>query len=128
MALDSYRGISEMWMTNEEIARSFRNSNRRGTQIRVLAELNLCKPHEIKEVLIEMGELQEQKAEKKVEKKVVKKAEVKTEGEVMKVPEVIIQLAVEKMDSIEERIKIIEKQKKELEDQYQQIAEFLDGR
>lgn len=110
-----------MWMTNEEVARSYRNSKRRGTQIRILAELNLCQPQEIKEILVEMGEIKEKK--------------VKTEGEDMKVPEVIIQLAVEKLDSIEEEIKVIEAEIKKVEEhkqvleaQYAQIAEFLDGR
>lgn len=42
-------------MTPEEIRRSFNEAAKKGEQITILAELNLCSKDEIKEVLLEQG-------------------------------------------------------------------------
>ena len=44
-----------MVMTKNEILRDWEGAKDKKTQIQILADLNLCTPEEIKEVLIEMG-------------------------------------------------------------------------
>lgn len=45
-----------MQMTNEEIIASYRKADKKFAQIRTLADLNVCKPMEIVEILKEAGE------------------------------------------------------------------------
>lgn len=44
-----------MQMTNEEIVRSYKEAANKSKQIKVLAELNVCSPGEIRAVLAEAG-------------------------------------------------------------------------
>lgn len=53
-----------MWMTENEIARSYREARNRKHQIYILADLNLCSVSEIKAILEEKGEIKPKKSTK----------------------------------------------------------------
>lgn len=112
-----------MWMTKSEIARSYRESKNRNAQIGILAEMNLCSIEEIREVLVETGEI---KAKGKKATPVVREKEKTVMGK--KVPESILNFAYDKLDTIEKEIKDLEKLLKEKESEYKEIADFLDGK
>lgn len=46
-----------MQMTDDEIVRHYREARNKAKDITVLADLNACKPKEIREILIKAGEL-----------------------------------------------------------------------
>ena len=46
-----------MQMTDDEIVRHYREARNKAKDITVLADLNTCKPKEIREILIKAGEL-----------------------------------------------------------------------
>lgn len=117
-----------MWMKDEEIARSYRESTKRKAQIGVLADLNLCSKKEIEEILIKMGEIKPPKEKKPQEAPKEEVKEITGGSEMKTIPECIAQYAFDKLDQLEKEIEIHQKQIKSLEKEYKEIAEFLDGR
>ena len=53
-----------MYMSENEIAKSYRRAVHKKTQIRILSELNGCSKYEIKKILIKTGDLKEASAKK----------------------------------------------------------------
>lgn len=124
-----------MEMTNEEIIKSYKEAKNKQKQIKILADLNGCRPMEIKKIV---GVEEPKKEEKKIE--AVEEMEAKTvEGipglmilpaSVMEdyepkalprvePPESIIRLATKRLEELEETIKAAELE-------YKEIASFLE--
>lgn len=127
-----------MEMTNEEICRRYTNSSSKTKQIEILADLNACSKKDITEILEAAGipvPKRKYPAKKKSaavpdvikeEKNVIKEPEnVIKEPERAKVPDYIVEILFEKLEEIDAKLAIVEKQKKEYETQYYAITDFL---
>lgn len=113
-------------MKREEIARSYRMAKNQREQINILADLNLCSSTEIKRVLIDMGEIEEEHS--KVYQK-IHEEDAKGEEKVAAkkaIPEVIAKYAYDKLDQLEKQIEVYQQDIKKLEKEYKEIADFLE--
>lgn len=109
-----------MEMTNAEIIKSYKDAKNKATQIKILADLNCCRPADIKRIV---GITEEKKPEKNNMEKMkaalkLSQEEPKAEPEQRKVPDSIIALASFRLDELEAMISKAEKE-------YQEISEFL---
>lgn len=126
-----------MQMTENEIVKSFRNSDKKREQIRILAELNVCSREKIREILLRNGimesELPKPPGKKTVEKKpkgqelaeekttsaTYRPAQETKEPEEQKlfcvVPEVVKQVCRERISCILQFMKTLEDEKRELQ-------------
>lgn len=102
-------------MTNAEIIANYKASKNKATQIKILADLNCCKPADIKKIV---GISEEKKPEKMKAAPKLNQEEPKAEPEQRKVPDSIIALASFRLDELEATISKAEKE-------YREIAEFL---
>lgn len=106
-----------MEMTEKEIVDSY---NRRvagpATQIQVLAELNDTTYTEIEKILVNAGE--------EVPKKKGRKPKT-AKAEQQKVPDVLLQIAYEKLDSLEEEIQFHKRKMEEAAATYKEITDFI---
>lgn len=137
-----------MEMTNEEIIKSYNEAKNKQKQIKILADLNSCRPIEIKKIVgIEEPKQEEKKATEKktvsidrmredlaikVEAVEEKPAELKSQNATVEPveaaepirmprvepPESIIRLATKRLEELEETIKAAELE-------YKEIASFL---
>lgn len=115
-----------MWMNDSEIALSYKRASNPKTQIKILAELNLCSKAEIEEILIKAGEIRPKEKKKKVQEK-TESDDIEGEQE-MKIPECILQYAFDRLTDIEDSIEAHQKAIQELEGSYQEMVEFIGER
>lgn len=139
-----------MWMTDDELTTSYRNRKGKEDHIRVLAELNNCPKEEIKARLINLGVIEAEKPQKHCGSRALNtqngEFENKTEGEKpskaqkhcgseatgeiqkmkqRKIPESIKKMALDRLDEIQKKIEVYEREKKELEAEYKEVSEFI---
>lgn len=85
-----------------------------GVSISILAELNACAKEDIEKILIDAGAYSPKPKKKREVKKVA--------AEKAKMPDVVFNAIVEKLDHLEQQIKYHEEAKKKLEDEYTELA------
>lgn len=121
-----------MEMKPSEILQSYQNAQYKTKQIGILAELNACSKEDIEEILKQMGaELPKRKYQKKEEPAAepIREPEKKTweepKMEQPGIPELIMNILLEKMEELDAKLANIEKEKKQYESQYLEIAKFM---
>ena len=123
-----------MEMTDEEIVYRYRNASIRNRQIQILADLNGCTKDDIMEVLIRKGEELPTRKYPRRDKPTVELKNLKEEQteekepektDNVQVPEFIAKVLILRMDELDGMIGDIDRQKKEYEHEYIEIAKFL---
>lgn len=110
-----------MEMTEKEIKANYASAKNKARQIKILADLNCCRPVDIKKIV---GIATEEKKQEKSNMEKMKAAlqlnqeEPKAEPEQRKIPDSIIALASFRLDELEATISKAQKE-------YEEIAEFL---
>ena len=119
-----------MEMKATEILASYKNASSKTKQIGILAELNACTRDDIIEILEQMGEsVPKRKYNRKKEPEKTEPEQKKewTEPKLEKapIPELISNVLLEKMDELDRKIMNCEREKKQYESQYLEIAGYL---
>lgn len=110
-----------MQMTEFEIVRSYREAANQKAQIKILAELNLCKIGEIKRILLAAGENVYDKRMQKDAPVEIKEEEEMGNVVEQEIPEVVLDVIFRRIDELE---KIIKEANKE----YKALSQFMEGR
>lgn len=135
-----------MEMTDADIVLEYRQAKRKSEQIGILADLNGCTKAEIKKILFENGEIEEEELEKAVERKpkrVVQKKKPLVSSAVIehspsssaypapereKIPDEIYKLVQQELDALDLFITQKHKEIEDAEARYTILADYLKGK
>lgn len=109
-------------MTPTEICREYRMAKDKKEQIKILADENCTTKEEIIKVLVDCGEMEIPSVSPKP------KAEKKSEVKPLSVPDSVKEVLCNRIDELDKLIKPLEVQLKSLKHEYEEIANFLNGK
>lgn len=111
-----------MVMSKSEIVRDYKSAKNKMAQIRILADMNVTTPKEIKKILIEAGALEPaQKKQEPVKKEVAPVQQKEPEKKRVPLPDAVRSMVWDRLDFIN---KAINEKKRDIEDKKEAIRDL----